>query len=250
MLKEAFEYLAKLGRETVTDVVRAEAEPAHVYYLRAEDGTLVRTVAESPPVKHAADNLNTVVDIANAGDSAAVWVRSFAVVVTFATRSSARLELKSSDPLAQLSEWAKHKPQLAQASLVTALRTTFAGTLGAHPDLVAVLRKVRFNLSQTTVGEVAHGKSSLGKTIEGEVYGTAAIPETIKLNVPVYANPFLGAVRAEVVCALDPDAATGNFRVIPLPGEIETACEIGAQAVAGILRENLTDGVPVYFGSP
>lgn len=250
MLKEAFEYLAKLGRDTVPDVVKAEAEPQHVYYLRNTDGSLTRTVAEAKPVAHQADNLNTIADIANEGEGAAVWVRPFAVTVTFATRSSAKLELKSSDALAQLTEWAKHKPQLAQAALIAALRTTFAGTLGQHPDLLAVLRKVRFNLNQSTVGEVSHGKASLGKTIEGEVYGTAAIPETITLNIPVYVHPFLGAVRVDVVCAMDPDAATGQFRVIPLPGQIEAACEIGAQAIAGILRENLTAEIPVYFGAP
>lgn len=251
MLKEALEYLTRLGRETVPDVIRAEAEPAHVYYLRDKDGNLVRTVAAPAPAKHAADNLATVAELA-AQAGAEVWVRPFAVVVTFGdqSRSAARLELKISEPLARLAEWAKHKPALAQAALIAEIRTTFAGTLGAHPDLLAVLRKVRFNLNQGTVGEVSHGKASLGKTIEGEVYGTAAIPETVTFNVPVYANPFLAAVRAPVVCAMDPDAATGQFRVIPIPGQIEAACEVGAQALAETLKDAMGVTAPIYFGAP
>lgn len=253
MLREAFEFLFKIGRDSVPAIVRAEAEPAHVYYMRDEAGKLTRTVAEAGPVTHHADDLGTLAQIADTDPKSVAWVRPNGVALAFGdqARSRALMQLPFSAPFFKLATWAKERPQLSQASLINELRSTFFGCLGAHPDLLAVLRKVRFNLNQQTVGEVAHGKSSLGKTIEGEVYGTGAIPETITVNVPVYASPALLSIRADVKCLLNPDPATGNFQVIPIPGELENASQFAVAMVADMIARGFkVKGPRVLFGAP
>ncbi len=254
MLKEALEYMARVGRESAPTVVRVDAEPAHVYFLREPGGELVKMTADPKPAAHAAFSLQAIVAKAvQHAPHAEVWFSPGAVVVDFGQglRNYATLDLTQSDPFATLVKWRQHQPALSQAELIRQLRVTFRDSLARAGELVEVLRKVRFNASQTTEGEVGHGKASLGKAITGEVTGTKAIPEYVTFDLPVYSNPCFRSVRGTVECALEPDAATGTFRVIPLPGQLEAALDAALAAVGSMIVEQLGDAeVPVYYGKP
>lgn len=251
MLKDAFQYLIEVGRSQADVVVKPSAEPNHVYYLRQPDGKLIRQHAELPPFAHRAESLQPIVDMA--GPDEQIWYSHAAVVLRMGEdlRDRVTLELHASDQYKLLKSWKERKPALTQAELIRELRVTLRDSLSQCGELVETLRRVRFNASATIESEVGHGKASLGKAITGEVTGLKAIPEYVAFTIPVYANPCFRCIRAIVECALEPDAATGTFRVIPLPGQLELAIELGLAEIANQIATRL-DGrkVPIFHGEP
>jgi hypothetical protein len=256
VLKEAFQLLLDTGRSSADVVVKPAAEPAHVYYLRRPDGSLDRVEADRPPWAHEAHSLQAVVAIAKeaqAANFASVWYGADHVTALFGEdlRNRVRLGLAHSEPFLQLHAWRTTKAALTQVELVRSLRTTFRDALAQAGELVNVLKRVNFTATAATQGEVGHGRASLGKQIAGEVTGTGVIPEYVTFNFPVFANACLRALRGSVECALEPDAATGTFRVIPLPGQLELAAESALAALGEQLRAELGEsGVGLYYGRP
>lgn len=253
MLQEAFKFLFDAGLNSAPGVVKATAEPEHVYFLRGKDGTLTRTEAKSAPEKHTALSLQAIVELATRNDERGqVWYSTGAVTLCFGAslRDRTTLSLHLSEPIKQLVSWRDQKPSLAQADLIRTLRTTFRDAMAQAGTLLESLKKVRFNQQSQINAEVGHGKASLGKEIMGEVTGVGAIPEYVTFNMPVFANPCFRSLRASVECALDPDAATGTFRVIPLPGQIEAAIDAGNAGVGAQLAESLPRDFPVFYGTP
>ncbi len=252
MLQEAFKFLFDAGRDSAPEVVKAPGEPDHLYYLRKPGGELVRTEAAPYPAKHAANSLQAIIELAKREEAAQCWHSTAQVRLNFgdAGRDYIALQLSLSDQIKQLISWRDQKQAATQAELIRLLRTTFRDSLSQAGTLLESLRKVKFNLASQVSGEVGHGKASLGKEIMGEVTGTGLIPEYVTFNFPVFANPCLRLFRASVECAIDPDAASGNFRVIPLPGQIENAVESVCDAIGSALREALPKTVPLYYGTP
>jgi hypothetical protein len=251
VLREAFEYLFDKGNDAADMIVTVAPEPAHVYYIRRPDGSLEQRVAAPPLRQHTAYSLTTVAAIA-AVEAGEVWYGLAGVVLRHGTdlRDKTTLPVLLSDALRQLVAWREGKAALPQADLIRILRTTFFDSLSLAPTLIDVLRKIRFNSGTVVNAEVGHGKASIGKELMGEVTGTGAIPEYVRFNLPVFANACFRPIRANVECALEPDASRGEFRVIPLPGEIEDAIDAGTTAVGESLRESLPKDYPLYHGSP
>lgn len=254
MLKDAFQYLFEQGRAAAPAVVRADCEPADVYYLRRPDGSLEKHTAEPGPRQAKAHSLQAVCALAveQKGVHPEIWYGPDHVTALLGERNgTVTLPLAYSDQFNRLSHLKAHRPPLTQAEIVRELRTTFRDALGPAGNLVEVLRRVRFNATATTEGEVGHGRASLGKQIAGEVTGTAAIPEYVTLTFPVYATPCFRVIQAHVECALEPDPGTGTFKLIPLPGELESAVEYATQRICEEIGERL-DGeeIPVYHGRP
>ncbi len=251
MLKDAFQYLIEVGKSQADVVVKPSPEPAHVYFLRQPDGKLVRQHAEVHPFVHRAESLQPIADMATIDDQ--IWYSHAAVVLKMGEdlRDRAVLELHASDQYKLLKSWKERKPALSQAELIRELRITLRDSLSQCGELVEILRRVRFNASATIEAEVGHGKASLGKAITGEVTGLKVIPEYVTFAIPVYANQCFRGIREPVECALEPDAATGTFRVIPLPGQLELAIDRGLTEIASQIVGRL-DGkkVPLYHGEP
>lgn len=272
MLKEAMELLLECGESQADVIVKPLAEPPHVYGVRLRDGTISWRHANPPPSGHKANTLQAIVDLAkracarvDAGEGfAEVWYGPDAVVTRFgdsSLRNTVSLPLQFSEPYLKLTAW-KDRRAVTQPDLVRELRITFRDCLQHAGALVETIRRVRFANGTVTESEVGHGKASLGKQIMGEVTGVGAIPEYVVFNLPVFANPCFVAVRAAVECAINPDPATGSFRVVALPGQLEGAAEMGLEAIGRELRERLNGGesddvpddgsvsVPVYYGKP
>lgn len=252
MLQEAFKFLFDAGRQSAPAIVKADAEPDHCYYLRSPDGSLEFQCAHPAPSKHTALSLQAIADIAKLEGAGEVWYSPNKVTILFgdALRDRADLILVHSDQIKQLIQWKENRAALTQPELIRVLRTTFRDSLSSAPVLLETLKKIRFNTSSAINAEVGHGKSSVGKELMAEVTGTGQIPEYVTFMVPVFANPFLAAIRFPVECALDPDASTGQFRVIPLPAQIETALDYASNSIAGSLTAALPTGYPVYYGTP
>lgn len=253
MLKEAFEYLFNVGRDSTKLIVKADAEPSHIYFIRQPDGTLERTAGGVGPMNHKAGNLDTIIELAkkNTDGSTSVWFSPSGVTLVFDDRSRANLVFMDSDPLKQLKQWKESRPALTQQQLIQCLKTTFRDSLSTAGELVAVLSKVKFTSGATIDTSIGHGKASLGKEIVGEVTGTKAIPEYVTFTLSIFANPCLQQLRKGIECALIPDPETGTFRVVPLPGQIENAVEWAVKEVGDELQERLdATKVPVLNGSP
>lgn len=263
MIAEGLKLLIDHGRAAAPSIVRAEAEPAHVYYRRKKDGELERVEAEPPPQSHTVYDLAALVAAAKdadgsrpdgAVDGVTVWhgPDGVAVVFGFGGRSRVSLPLAMSAPLKLLIDWQNRQPAMQQPDLIRAMRITLGDCLAPAGNILDVLRKVKFKTGQEITSSVGHGSASLGKQIEGEVTGVGVLPPEVAFSVPIWSNPCLRHLGATVRCALDPDAATGTFRVIPLPGVIEGAIDSACVAVGQELRERLAgyDDVGVYYGKP
>ncbi len=254
MLREAIEFLITKGVQSANPIVRAESEPAHVYYIRQPDGSLSREHAIAPPVKQIAHSLATIAQVARdeIDVGGEMWFSSSGVTLRHGIdlRQTTTLPLLLSAQLRQLVAWRDQPSHLTQADLIRVLRTTFRDSLSAAPQLIDILRKIKFNSGTQINAEVGHGRASLGKEIMGEVTGSGLIPDYVRFNVPLFANACLRSVRANVECALEPNASTGQFQVIPMPAQIEDALDVGTTAIGAILRESLPKDYPLYHGSP
>lgn len=251
MLREALDYLFTAGRAAAPSIVKCDAEPAHVYFKRAADGSLSRTEAEAAPDVHTALSLQAIVETAEREDGSQCWYGERGVTLRYGDeyRNRIVLSLTLSDQMKQLIAWRDGAGGMTQAAILSALRTKFRDSTGAG-TLADVLKKVKFNTGSQINSEVGHGKASLGKELMGEVTGSGAIPEYVTFDFPVFATACVRSIRASVQCALEPDAAAGTFRLVPLPGLLELALDYGVQEVGRALREQLPQNTPVYHGAP
>ena len=271
---ETLKFLLDVGKSQADMIVRAPQEPPQVYYVRnATTGDLARHYAELPPQNVRAHTIGSLVAYLkdNLTTDCRIWYDSKSITGEISRSAYSGgpflpyigwccdtivMECVPSDQYVRLSQFQKSRPALSQAELIRDLRITFRDCLGSCGELVAILQRVRFNQSSTIETEISHGKSSLGKAITGEVTGLKILPEYITLNIPVFTNPSIRNVRYPVECALDPDAATGTFRVIPLPGQLEMASDYASNEIRSLIQdainENFDDPTccPVFFGSP
>ena len=256
MIREALEYLFTAGRQSADVIVKPEAEPPHVYYVREPNGKLTKWYADPPPKSHTALSMATLVDTAKGlvgPCNPSVWYSAESVVATLDRdrRDRITLPLDLSEPFKLLRQWHANKPAISQADLIRALRITLADCLASSGNLLDIIRRVRFRTGSDTTAEVSHGRSSIGKALESEVTGTGILPEYVGFSVPVFATPCVAGIRAHVRCALDPDAATGTFRVIPIPGQLESAAEDAVEEIGMTVRDLVGEAaVGVYHGKP
>jgi hypothetical protein len=97
---------------------------------------------------------------------------------------------------------------------------------------------------------ISNTKVSVGRQLEAEVNGTDVLPEYVELDVPVFADTLAWA-RIIVKCALEADASTESFQLIPLAGEIGNGLTRTEWAIGTMLKEQVKEnGVFVYHGMP
>lgn len=133
-----------------------------------------------------------------------------------------------------------------QAELVRKLRIDLAGTLPDGAQFLSLMRNVRFKSGADGQTNLQHGKESMGKSIDAEVLGTDALPETVTLHVRVFDVPDLKTVKP-VVCALDIYPHECVFKLIPLPMELANARSAVLDELATTLGGELE--CPIYRGS-
>jgi hypothetical protein len=235
MLHEALKYVIDEARKSAeARVIKPPDEPAGIYYVQHPDGTIKLMKAAPPLAHHVALDLSAVADFAVANEQSQVWYSREKVVCVLDDadrRETVTLTLEFSPQLRELQKLERSPTPMDQRAIVYLLRTTFKRCLGRAGNLLETLRAVRFNSNAAGEGVVAHGKSSVGKRLEQEITGVNALPEYVTLEVPVFTNATLAKLFA-VECALEPDAANGNFKLVPLPNEIERAVTESEFAIA------------------
>jgi hypothetical protein len=251
------EFLAKIenlfNKAQGVQVLKPEGEASNRFYLhnhQSGQGEFHDIAAK--PRQHAASDLTAVAEFAKANEGAAVWYSRNKVVCvaddsTF-RRNTITLTLQPSVQVQLLQRLETNQHAYPQKEFVKLLRTTFANNLSGN--LLEIVRRVKFRVDQSGESVVAHGKASIGKSVEAELTGAGVLPEYVAFNVPAFASGYQ-SLNHSVRCALEPDAATQTFQLIPIPGEVERVmCEAEAGIHDSLL--SLLDGkdVPVYYGVP
>ena len=263
MLADLVQKLLDIGRkEVAVKAVHPESEPKHRYALvNRLDGSVTWKDAEPEPRKHVASTIGDLCRFATDKycpdfSGSVIWYHRSGITLLChddSRRDRVSLPLTYSPQTQKLAEWEKNRPQISQKELILTLRTTFKDSLGAAGNLIEVLRKLKMKVNTQGESEIGHGKASIGRSIEAEVTGAGSIPEYVILFVPVFVQPF-AAWPFQVQCALEPDAGTNTFQMIPIPGQLESAMSQAedalAEAIAGHLGEDFAGKIPAYRGVP
>lgn len=255
MLKELVEKIGALAVEAHgVEVVTPPGEPKHRYAIRKPDGTLEWFEATPPPRQHAVRSVEALVDVARHfkedGCLPTCWYSRTGVVLVVnemaGRRDRVTLPLGLSVPLTDLMLREAKRQPVGQAQLVSLLRTTLARCV--RGNLLEMVRRVNFSQSAAGHGELHHGKSSIGKSLQAELTGAAALPENVTFDVPVFSGHFHTVQPVE--CALEVAPETQTFTLVPIPGDIERAVALGEAALGSRLAAGLKDEVSVFYGEP
>lgn len=246
MIQDAIEEIARLAR--AGDAIKAPVivcppqEQGRRYLLTTADGGYEWRDIKAAPRNHTALSLKTILDFADSANEE-IWVsRSKVVALLLGRLESVTFTLALSPQMQLLSQ--AHRSPLSQKELVKVLRTTLAAT-GGDEQLLKAVRLLKWTNQQRAEGEIQQKKQSLGKSILAEVEGD--IPESAVFRVPVFDNGSLRSVVASIPVALDVDAESQRFTLIPMANAIEDALTSGEKQIIELLDE--TDA-KVYHGNP
>ncbi len=251
-LRPALEYLEGLVRKGSTVLAKREDHVATDYLLSS--GTLVGMPKREPALKIRACDVDSFVAAIKSyrqSDFARTEVlvsmdQVIAVLDPGEMRSNRiTLLLQGSEPFL----WFQHnggKP-LEQKRLLASLRTTLRGTIprGALEDII---RKVRIENGTVTTAERSGSKESFGRELIGTIAANAAIPEELRFEVPVFANPDLRETFP-VRCVLEVDPLSGSFALVPFADELEGVGYAAVKFLVHRLSEMLGDDADVYLGT-
>jgi hypothetical protein len=253
-LTKAFEFLAKQAVAAAEPQV-AEFDPTKCHVVRMPDGAVHFRPGVPPWRKHSAFDLETIAAFADRfkTDGPAIWVNRNGVVCLVNDsdrRERVEMKLSFSKQIQQL-QTLEAKQMLDQRGLIFMLRTVFRGCLGRAPELIDVLRQVRFTVGSEGEQNIGKGKSSMGKTVRAEMTGVQNIPEYVTVSVPIFDNGSLVMFTADVECVLEVLEQTQNFQFFPVPGRIEVAIN-QAETQLGETVVSLLEGesFPIYRGQP
>jgi hypothetical protein len=145
-------------------------------------------------------------------------------------RETASCVLPMTEPFSWISGRAS-QGSMSQAELVRILRITFAGCL-ADSNLLFMVRQLKFEAASTSLSSIQHGKESMGKSVDAATFSEGReLPEGTRLTMPAYLN--YGLV-VPVQCALEVLVKEQQFKLIPLPGQIDGAYQMVMGAIMDI----------------
>lgn len=221
-------------------------EPKHVYYL---DGEYCQ--ADPQPRGAKAADLTAVVAFASEHQhSSEIWFSRERVTVHLdreTRRDVVTLPLVLNDQLLTLAKLSRQNVAHSQKEFVRLLRIDLAGC--PPEDLLPLVRSLRFRQNAATSGTIEHGRASLGKAVECQLEGRSTIPDRITLTAPVFEG-FQRHLRYTVECAIEIDAETEKFYLIPFPGEIESVIRRAEDDIGEQIQRLLGSvPVPVMYGT-
>lgn len=198
--------------------------------------------------EHKLHNLESVIHFREQFENPSVWIdrKQIAVVVDDDKRWDwAVMPLTFTPQLLRLQELEKRTP-IKQAEAVLMLRTTFAYCLRLAGEIIAVLRQLKFRSLSSGASEVGHGKASIGRSLEIEITGAKAIPESIEIEVQLWDQ--IPSVTQVIPVAIELDPSTETIQFIPFPGMIEQAINHGLTKIYDLLDEDDAPGIQ-FIGS-
>ncbi len=252
MLAEFITKIVDLGQRARQAEFHEHEQVPHRLWLR--NGEKLEEVSVPPPLRQHTlagfDDLVRALKNPNIAPRPEVYVSACGIaayldgsdrreVVTVPLQESARFQL-----CARLQQQpAKFQPK----DLVKMLKLEFHG--GNHGHVVQALSRIDFVRTSSGRTNVAHGKESLGRSIEAAVQQAEDVPERFTLHVPIWTTPgfsrFSGGVEFGV--HLDLEGQTVELRV--LSDEVERVRILALQAVVAELVDRLIEA-PVFLGAP
>lgn len=258
MLTEFLEWIGKQAVDATGPQVE-EFDPTKVHLVRLPDGTTKEIGGKPIWRRHKASDLDTIVRFAMRFDELtdvfpAVWYNRAAVVCLIDDedrRERVQFDLAFSPQLVRLQELEK-QPLLDNRAIVFLLRTVFKNCLGRVPNLVELLRTVKWEGSSDGVADIQRGKSSVGTSARIAMESAkGTIPEYVVLTVPIFSAGSLAYVIEDVECVVEPIEESKSFKFFPVPGALELAIAKAESAVRITILEGLKESeVPVYYGTP
>lgn len=117
-----------------------------------------------------------------------------------------------------------------------------SGTTG----IIEALSRVDFKLLQTGKSEIAHGRETLGKSVEAAVQQAEEIPERFTLNVKVWRHlDYTATVQIGVYL----DLQEQKVHLFTNKDEVDEVFHYAVRNLAADLESGLK-GIPVYIGMP
>ncbi len=259
MLKEAFEFLTKLGSKAdrvydirhdtpvgkievinnMTGDIRWEDVPFNEYGNVDSIEDLVNVVAEFTP------------DV-DKYPQPTIWVsKQEAVFFPYAdSQNYFSLQLIANPVFAFISRCSGQHKQV-----MNTLRYEIAPIVHiAQSDFMLAMSALKFDTTTETGSIVRQGDESLSKSIKSKVTGEAKLPEFVVFNFHVYPELDIDT-KFDLVCSVIIDPSAGTISVKPLPGEVEQM-KLKAQArvvyeINDRIRrhEKIEDVIPVYRGT-
>lgn len=166
-------------------------------------------------------------------------------------RDRLSLSFKPSDGWNELhtidGEWQK------QAAMVDALRTKINGRYS--PEIVPLIRKIKFKSDSSGSSEVTTGRVSMGKSIEAAVSGLDGdFPDDVVVELPIY-DEFIdengNALRFGVSCSLDVNPADQTIRLACKAGQLAKALlDADTKMMQAIAAKVTCQNVKIFRGTP
>lgn len=144
-------------------------------------------------------------------------------------------------------ELEKSPAKMQPKDAVKMLRLELHGGNVSH--VIQALSRIDFSRTSAGKTDVAHGKESLGRSVEAAVQQADGVPETFTVAVPVWSAFGFDRYSVQVQFGLYLDLQAQKVELRVLGDEIERVVGLATHAVAADLREALPS-VPVFMGEP
>jgi hypothetical protein len=112
------------------------------------------------------------------------------------------------------------------------------------------VRQIKFRRHESGYSNNQHGNESLGQSVEEEVTGADALPESLVVETNLYSNPGLDQEKSQIGLDLEIDTANRRFFLRPIPDEIEKVTAAQLEQIRAAIIANLGAEMPVFFGHP
>lgn len=184
------------------------------------------------------------------------WVNKGNVVVQIHQSGDRReritLNLQRSDAFKAIETLGKGG-QVNQRTLLDYLRTQI--NCPHTPDLLPLVKRLKFNVSTAGDSTVGNGRESMGKRLEAEVAGLdgGSMPELVTFEVPLYDDLFDEkgeVIRRSIECSFDVNTVEQSFALKPRAGEIEKALRELDQYLIDQIKFGVASSVRVFRGVP
>ncbi len=120
------------------------------------------------------------------------------------------------------------------------------------PALLAMMRALDFTRRNDGSSTIDHGRESLGASIEASVRSKRGeLPETIELDLPMFADPPFSEFRRKIQVSIEIDATNQRIRFAPRADQLHVAYRSGISTIASLIESKFSnDGAMVVIGRP
>lgn len=251
MLSDAIKALVELGQKAkAVDVIAHPSLPELVFVRHGDQ--LTQHQVPPPPRKPTLAGLNDLVAMLRdrgIAENPEVYVGPTGVVAFLdATKRDERAVLPLTESVRfRLCQDIEKQPRLfAPRDLVRFLRQTLWG--GASNHLIQALSRLDFTRTSTGKSDVAHGRETLGRSVEAVVQQAQDVPEAFVAQVPIWTTPGCPWTRpVEFSIYLDVEKSAVELSVL------SDSCTAARNGALGLVREALAESlgeVPVFMGAP